>query len=182
MMHFSTLVRRLLRAHHRLPRVIFRAYYAAKTSAGTRRWTLGAGCGARAGAIRGFAAAAARGWPRQSSVASNIPRINWSVRPTSARLDDAASDASGCWSIRSSSFGGCSMRSARRSWTVVLRTSTDAVLGAAHNALRLALREIGLKPAFSRKQPLVEVCLGVLAVRFVLTSLNIREYCALGGT
>src|SRR5271155_1750422 len=31
--------------HHGLPRVIFRAYYATETSAGTTRWTLGAGCG-----------------------------------------------------------------------------------------------------------------------------------------
>jgi hypothetical protein len=38
-------LRRLLRAHHRLPRVTFRAYYAPKTSAGTTRWKLGAGCG-----------------------------------------------------------------------------------------------------------------------------------------
>jgi hypothetical protein len=43
MMDFATFVRRLRRAHHRLPRVIFRAYYAPKTSAGTTRWTLGAG-------------------------------------------------------------------------------------------------------------------------------------------
>jgi malate dehydrogenase (quinone) len=41
----DSFIRRLLRPHHRLPRVAFRAYYAPKKSPGTTRWTLGAGCG-----------------------------------------------------------------------------------------------------------------------------------------
>src|SRR6516165_11414657 len=38
---FAKFARRLLQVDHRLTRVIFRAYYAPKTSAGTTRWTLG---------------------------------------------------------------------------------------------------------------------------------------------
>ena len=38
---FATFVRRLLRAHHRLTCVIFRAYYAPKTSAGTNTMDIG---------------------------------------------------------------------------------------------------------------------------------------------
>jgi hypothetical protein len=45
-MPFAILVRRNSGAHHRLPRLTFRAYYAPKTGAGTPRWTLRAGCGA----------------------------------------------------------------------------------------------------------------------------------------